>query len=255
MGCLCSSQPWESKNSWLFLYLPLPPDFLMYFREGWGLCKHRCNFRECPEVLSINRRCQGDRRAWSLPLLGEDWEGTWCVVNCHEHRPRGCPPHTRAAAAAAAVLLLSSWNVALQKYHRWGTRPLPNTHTAFRKNPQHPLIFHPLSDINAIPHLRVQTPKPRLAVELHWAEPVLLCHLVHSSFTLPNARLHLCPLRGLLPFELQHMCHAFPFHLLQEGCQAGWEETAERSFLSSMRTSELGSQEIEKKKKEKTAEK
>lgn len=157
MGCVCTSQPWESKNAWLFLYLPLPPDFLMYFREGWGLCKHRCNFRECPEVLSINRRCQGDRCAWSLPLLGEDWEGTWCMVNCHEHRPRGCPPHTRAAAAAATALLLSSWNVALQKYHRWGTRPLPNTRTAFRKNSQHPLIFHPLSDINAIPHLRVQT--------------------------------------------------------------------------------------------------
>ena len=152
------------------------------------------------------RRC-----ACSLPLLGEEWEGTWCKVNHHEHRRRGCPAHTRAAAAAATVLLLSSWNVALRKYHHWGARPLPNTLTAFKTNSQHPLIFHPLSDINAIPHLRVQTPKPHFVVELHCAEPVLLCHLVLSCFAFPNTQLHLCPLQWLLHFELQHVpCSLFP---------------------------------------------
>lgn len=143
-------------------------------------------------------------------------------------------------------MLLSRWTLTLQKCHCWGARPLPNTLTAFKTNSQHPLILHPLSDINAIPLLRVQTPKPHLAVELPHAEPVLLCpwctaalHFVTHSCTSVHFE-GFCT----LSYNTRATLSPSTFSLLQDG----WEEAAERSFSCSMR--ELGSQAIEKKRQQ-----
>lgn len=130
MGCLCTSQPWKSKDAWLFLCLPLSPEFLMYFGEDWGLCKHRCSFRECPKVLPVNRRGQDDVHALSLSWgraekgPGAPWATTNTAPEAAQLTPEQC-----CGCKDVVALQLKPW---IAKAAGWAARPLPDTLTTFR---------------------------------------------------------------------------------------------------------------------------
>lgn len=128
MGCLCASQPWKSKNAWLFLYLPLSPELLMCFGEGWGLCKHRCSFRECPKVLSVNRRHQ--KICTLSPTLGGRIEcrlgAPWATTNTDPGAAQPIPEQCCGCKNVAGLQL----KPCIAKAPGWAARPLPDT--AFR---------------------------------------------------------------------------------------------------------------------------
>lgn len=168
-GCLCTSQPWKSKNAWLFLCLPLSPEFLMYFGEGWGLCKHRCSFRECPEVLPINRRCQEDVHALSLSWgRAEKGPGAPGATTNTDPGAAQLTPEQCCGCKNVAALQLKP---CVAKVPSWAAGLLPDTLTAFKTTS---FLFTLTAWNQHYSPSKGSDPKPHPTVEvLHWAGTAL----------------------------------------------------------------------------------